>query len=153
MKGLKLILIFVLLILSSSFVLGLDTIKEIESFSDFNRNIDELNNYLQNDPVLLHPLIQRIVNNEDVAIHVSTEQGHIESFVISIYQNYLIKIIAGPQPTKLYIEIDEKIIDEIIQDPELGLVYYKEGVFKIKSINTVKKTKLFIFRTLTKWFG
>ncbi len=126
--------------------------ESFETFKEFHRNIPAFNEQLQQDPILLHPLVQTIANNEDIAVHVKTNQGHIESFVISIYENYVTSIIAGPQPTKLYVEIDEDTVNEIIESPELAIVYYKEGIIQVKSTSTVKKTKLFVIRTLAKWF-
>ena len=151
MRLLKIILLVSLFLLSSSLVLAFN-FKEIESYEDFNRNIPALNDYLQDNPIILPPMVLRIVQDEDVAIHVSTEQGHIESFVVSIYQNYITKIIAGPQPTKLYIEIKEKTINKVIENPDLALDYYKQGIIKVKSTNTIKKIKLFTLKTLARWF-
>ncbi|MCA9478390.1 MAG: hypothetical protein KC535_04545 [Nanoarchaeota archaeon] len=152
MKSVRVVLFLVLLILSSSLALGI-SIEEIHSFDDFNRHIPELNENLQEDPIILPPFVLALVDNEDVAVHVETEQGHIESFVISIYENYVTGITAGIQPTKLYVELDEKTVNEIIENPELAIQYYKKGIIKIQSTNTVKKTKLFVFKTLAKWFA
>ena len=151
MKVLKLIILFSLFILSSALVIGV-SMDSIESYKDFNRKIPFLNEYLQDNPILLPSLALRIVQNDDVAIHVSTDEGYIESFVISIYQNYVTKIISGPQPTTLYIEIDEKIINEVIKNPDLALEYYKDGTIRVRSTSIVKKLKLFTIKTLAKWF-
>ena len=126
--------------------------EDIQTFQDFNRKIPELNEYLQENPVLLPPVVLHLINNKDIGIHVNTNENYIQSFVVQVYENYIIKVISGPQQTSIYIEITEDIINEIIAEPELAIEYYKKGIIQIRSRNPVERTKLFVFKTLTKWF-
>lgn len=149
-KALILALFFTIMLSSMTFAFEVD---EIETFQDFNRKIPELNEYLQETPVLLPPVVIHLINNKDIAIHVSTNSNYIQSFVVDIYENYIIKVTSGPQSTQLYVEIDEDTINELIADPQLAIEYYKDGTIQIKSTNSIEKFKLNIFRKLTKWFA
>ena len=107
--------LFLVLIIGLFLLFPVMAIRDYETIDDFFDDIPSLNEELQSSEVIIPKPVNLFINNGNILIDITADEGEVKEFYFSIENKKVANILIGkPEKFKYIISTNENIANEII---------------------------------------